>query len=615
MARGVVLLALSLLVATAAGARAVAADAAPQDRAALAAVPADRALPDVSVVAVELVGLEDAEAANARMAMTLARLSDKQRAGLGEARLQFLLRRIPAEVAKALEPFGWYAPRVDVRREPAPGGVRVVVDVDRGPPVTVRTLDAEVDGAARDDRFVMRELPKLRPRVGERFVHAEYEAGKQRVDRKLAERGYFAAARTTNRVEVRRAEGLADVALRWDSGPRHAMGDARFGPNLFRPGLLETLVDWQPGETYHRNRLLRLQRRLAQLDYFALIEVAPDEDAIDADLRVPVDITTTPAKRTSYTGAVSVGSDTGLGLRGGLNRRWVNDRGHKWLADAEWSQRRSGLSTQYRVPSLRRLPGWWRAEAAWLDEDPRDALGYERVSLAAGWQGQREPWSLSARVVFAEETTRTRLRRLDGENTQVLFYPEAALGWRQVDDPLWPEHALQASAAVRAGVIEFAGRRERFAQLDLGAQWLRALGERQRVVLRADLGTTAYGGDLETLAFPASLRYFAGGDRSIRGYGYREVGPRFEGEVLGGLHRVVASAEVQHDFTAQWGAAVFVDAGDAFNTRRGFDPKVGVGVGVRWRSPVGLVGVDVARGLDEAAGGGTRLHLSFGMGF
>lgn len=106
-----------------------------------------------------------------------------------------------------------------------------------------------------------------------------------------------------------------------------------------------------------------------------------------------------------------------------------------------------------------------------------------------------------------------------------------------------------------------------------------------------------------------------GGDRSIRGYGYREVGPRFEGETLGGLHRIVASAEYQYFFTEEWGAAVFVDAGDAFNTRSAFDPKVGVGVGARWRSPVGLVGVDVARGLDEAAGGGTRLHLSFGVGF
>jgi translocation and assembly module TamA len=580
-----------------------------------AEVPADRSLPPVSVLEVSLLGLDDEEAANARLAMTLARLSPKQRSGLSEARLQFLLRRAPAEVARALEPFGWYSPSVDVRREPVRGGVRVVVTVDRGEALVLKTMDADIDGAARDDRFVMRELPKLRPRVGERFVHSAYEAGKLRVERKLAERGYFQAQRKEGRVEVRRAAKSAEVRLRWASGPRHAMGEARFGANAFRPGLLEPLVDWAPGDSFHRNRLLRLQRRMAQLDYFALIDVVPLEDEAGADLRVPIEITTTPAKRTTYTAAVSVGTDTGLGLRGGLNRRWVNDRGHKWLADAEWSQRRSGLSTQYRIPSLRALPGWWSSELATLEEDPQDALGYERVSLSGGWQGQRDPWTLSGRLVFAEETTRPRQRRVDLDATQTLLYPELSATWRQIDDPLAPEEALQATAMLRGGLIEAGGNRRRFAQLELGAHWLKAIDDAQRLILRAELGTTAFGGSLESLEFPTSLRYFAGGDRSIRGYGYREVGPRFEGEVIGGLHRIVASAEYQYFFTESWGVAAFVDAGDAFNTRRGFDPKVGAGLGARWRSPVGLVGVDVAQGLDKDAGGGTRLHISFGAGF
>lgn len=575
----------------------------------------DRTLARVSVAEVVLLGLDDEEAANARLAVTLARLSATQRSDMSEARLQFLLRRIPAEVARALEPFGWYSPAVDVRREPLRDGVRIVVAIDRGEPLLVETLTADIDGAARDDRFVMRELPRLRPRVGERFVHSHYEAGTLRVDRKLAERGYFLAQRKASRVEVRRAARRADVRLRWDSGPRHAMGEARFGPNQFRPGLLEPLVDWAPGDTFHRNRLLRLQRRLAQLDYFALIDVVPMEDEAGADLRVPIEVTTTPAKRTSYTAAISVGSDTGVGARGGMNRRWVNDRGHKWLADAEWSQRRSGLSTQYRVPALRWLPGWWSGELAYLEEDPQDALGYERVALSGAWLGQRDPWALSGRLVFAEETTRPRLRRAGVDTTQTLLYPEFSATRRQTDDLLAPDQAQQMTATLRGGLIDAGGNRHRFAQFELRAYGLKTIDDAQRLILRGELGSTAFGGSLDALAFPTSLRYFAGGDRSIRGYGYREVGPRVEGEVVGGLHRIVASAEYQYFVTETWGAAVFVDAGDAFNARRDFDPKIGVGLGARWRSPVGLVGVDVAQGLDEAAGGGTRLHISFGVGF
>lgn len=571
--------------------------------------------PRVSVVDLTLDGLPDAEAANARLAMTVARLSTKQRADLSEARLQFLLRRIPGEVTTALEPFGWYSPTVDVRREPARDGVRIRVSVDPGEPVRVKTLDADLRGEARDDRFVMRELPKLKPAVGERFVHLDYEAGKFRIERKLADRGYFDAKRTTARVAVSRAAKAADVLLRWDSGPRHAMGEARFAANQFRPGLLQPLVDWRPGEAYHRNKLDRLQARLAALDYFALVEVVPAEDREGDALRVPIEITTTPAKRTAYGAALRFGSDTGAGVRGSMNRRWVNDRGHKWLSEMEWSQRRSGFTTQYRVPSLRRLPGWWNARVDYLTESPEAALGYERIGLGAGWQGRRDPYTVSGRVVFAEERTKLLRRDRFPDARQTMLYPEVAALYRRVDDPLDPDDSLQLTVALRAGVIEAASRRERFAQLEIGAQWLHGFGDSQVVILRGDAATTAYGGSLESLAFPTSLRYFAGGDRSIRGYGYREIGPRFEGETLGGLHRIVASAEYQYFFTEAWGAAVFVDAGDVFNRRDAFDPKIGVGVGARWRSPVGLVGVDVAQGLDEAAGGGTRLHLSFGVGF
>ena len=571
--------------------------------------------PRIRVVDITLAGLPDEEAANARLGMTLARLSVKQRSDLSEARLQFLLRRIPGEVTKALEPFGWYSPVVDVRREPARDGVRIRVSVDPGEPVRVKTLDADITGEARDDRFVMRELPKLEPDVGERFVHLDYEASKFRVERKLADRGYFEAKRTTARVAVSRAGKTADVLLRWESGPRHAMGEARFAANQFRPGLLPPLVDWTEGEPYHRNKLDRLRARLAQLDYFALVEVVPAEDGKGDALRVPIDITTTPAKRTAYTAALRFGSDTGVGVRGSMNRRWVNDRGHKWLSDFEWSQRRSGLTTQYRIPSLRRLPGWWGTRVEYLAEDPESALGYERLGLGAGWQGRRDPITLSGRVVFAEERTKLLRRDRFPDARQTMLYPELTATYRRVEDPLNPDDSLQLTVALRAGVIEAASNRQRFAQLEIGAQWLHGLGDSQAVILRGEAATTAYDGSLESLAFPASLRYFAGGDRSIRGYGYREIGPRFEGETLGGLHRIVASAEYQYFFTEEWGAAVFVDAGDVFNTRRGFDPKIGMGVGARWRSPVGLVGVDVAQGLDKAAGGGTRLHLSFGVGF
>lgn len=569
--------------------------------------------PPVRLLGVEVEGLPEAERENVRLALGFTRLTPAQRARMGEARLRFLSRRAEAEAAAALEPFGYYAPRVEVRRVAEADGVRIVVQVEAGEPVRVARLDARMAGEAEGDAAVAAALATLGPKPGEVLVHAEYEAGKQRVDRLLAERGYFDARLERHRVEVRRAAHSADIALFWNSGPRHRLGEARFAETGFREGLFDPFVEWSPGDPYERGKLSRLQQRLAALDYFALVEVAPDEEGIDEDLRVPVDVRTTPAKRTTYTAALSFGTDTGLGLRGGLNRRWVNARGHKWLAEAEWSELRTSLSTQYRVPAFRVWQGWYAAEGGLVREDPTTALGFERASLRAGWRGQREPWTLGADLVAARERAVTRSRI--ASRAANLAYPELSLQYRRMDDPLSPESGWHGRALLRGGLFDSEAGRRDFLQVQLGALWVWPVGERQRLVLRGEFGTTRLDGEDAVLAYPTSLRFFVGGDRSIRGYGYREVGPRFEGQVIGGLHMAVASVELQHFLDDQWGVALFADAGDAANTRRGLDPKLGVGVGARWRSPVGLLGVDVAQGLDREAGGGTRLHISFGISF
>jgi len=578
--------------------------------------PAASSASAVRVLAVEIEGLEETAASAVHAQLSLARLADVAEPSVSEARLRFLLRRAPAEVAGVLEAFGHYAPRIELQREPLRDGERIRVVVEPGEPVRVVAVDARMSGAAEADRFIRRELERLRPRPGEVFVHATHEAAKRRIDRRLAERGYLAARRTQSRVEVDRGERRATIRLHWDSGPRHALGAARFAPGVLRPERLDALVDWTPGTPFHEARLERLQQRLVQLDYFALVEVVPDEESIGPDLQVPIDIRTTPARRTRYTAALSLGSESGLGLRGGIDRRWVNDRGHKWRADAEASVRQRALSTQYRIPALQTLPGWYAMEAAWREERPQDALGFQRRDLRLGWQGRGEPWTAAAALVLAREDGRSRLRggAFDGAR-QTLLYPEFSIGHRRLDERLVPEDGGQWSATLRAGRIEARGQQQRFGQAELAAQWRAGSEARHGWLARIALATTAFEGDPESPEFPVSLRYFAGGDRSVRGYGHREIGPRLDGEVIGGLHRVEASLEYQFFPTERWGAALFVDAGDAFNRAAAFDVRLGLGLGLRWRSPIGPVGLDLARGLDRDAGGGTRLHLAFGVAF
>jgi translocation and assembly module TamA len=143
-------------------------------------------------------------------------------------------------------------------------------------------------------------------------------------------------------------------------------------------------------------------------------------------------------------------------------------------------------------------------------------------------------------------------------------------------------------------------------------QWFYGLDADSRLLLRGEAGRTFTG---ELLNLPPSLRYFAGGDRSVRGYGWREIGPRIRNSVgqpyaVGAANVVSASAEYERYFSGPWGAAVFVDTGSAFNGRQAA-LHTGVGIGLRWRSPVGPVRIDIARGLNQPESPFT-LHLNIG---
>ncbi|GAL06930.1 uncharacterized protein YtfM precursor [Photobacterium aphoticum] len=97
---------------------------------------------------------------------------------------------------------------------------------------------------------------------------------------------------------------------------------------------------------------------------------------------------------------------------------------------------------------------------------------------------------------------------------------------------------------------------------------------------------------------PPSMRFFVGGDNSLRGYSYQSVAPRDSGgKLLGGKYMVTSTVEYQYRVYGDWWGAVFYDYGAAWNDTP--DWLAGAGVGVRWASPVGPIRLDFAWGLDK----------------
>lgn len=592
------------------------------------------------VAEVHVLGLDEALEANVRTALGLV---DAVGRDIPARRLGYLVREADDEVREALEPFGHYNPRITVQRsdrdapepaaplpgeapvelapldgapEPDAAAVTVTITVDPGPAVRVRESAVAIEGPGGNDKYLARDLAAFEPTPGDVFDHAVYEASKARISRRLAERGYFDADFARRRVEVTRAANAADIDLAWTSGIRYDMGPLAFvqAPEpVVHATLLDRLVYWDEGSYWHQGKLDRLRESLQRLDYFAGIDIEPHPDRADGT-EVPVTVTLTPAKRDVYTAGLSYGTESGAGVRLGLERRYVNMRGHKARAELDYAQRRKTLTLQYRIPAFAWLDGWYTFGAQGLDEQT-DYIDTQKVELVASRSGEigrhwtaiaslhalRERWSFNV----DEDTGAPR----EEPRYASFVYPSLRGEYIDVDNRMEARRGIGATGMLRAG-IEGAGSDASFAQLHLTARWFRGLDADSRLIVRGELGHTW--SDAFT-QLPPTLRFYAGGDRSIRGYAFREVGPRVAttaGEFSVGARNVAtAGIEYERYFGPKWGGAVFVDTGSAFDDSPDF--RTGVGVGVRWRSPVGPLRVDIARGLDDPDSA-FQLYLTLG---
>jgi translocation and assembly module TamA len=411
-------------------------------------------------------------------------------------------------------------------------------------------------------------------------------------------------------VTVRPESQSADIELIWDSGPRYRFGEVRFsGDAPFPDQFLQQFVTWREDAWFNSEQVLNLQQRLVDADYFELVSVQPALDE-KKDGKVPIDVLLNRDERTVYSGEVYYSTDFGAGVRVGAERRWLNKKGHKADAEIEYSQRLEEYSVHYQIPRPGREDRSYDYGAAYRDETT-DVSRSRNFQLAASRSERR--WHGFTRTIGFKYLKGDFQIGPDDENPEFgssqLLWAEGTLTRRRVNDRLAPRRGYVFNVGVRLASDAVVSDTD-IAQAFSGITWLLPQGDNGRLKLRGEVGAMAVG-DFDAL--PPDLRFYAGGDRSVRGFDYHEIGEtNANGIVIGGQYLAVASAEYEYYFKEDWGAAVFVDAGDAFSDA--FNLNVGAGVGVRWRSPLGPIRVDfgfpVVTDLDPEDS--WRLHVQLG---
>jgi translocation and assembly module TamA len=516
-----------------------------------------------------------------------------------EARARGISRQSLSESRDILKALGYYQPKIEqsLARD-AEGCWQATLKIDPGPATHIVAIDVQIQGDAEADAAFVELLRNPPFTQGDRLDHGRYDAYKAQFERLAVRRGYYDARFSISEIRVDPVLTEASIVLHYDSGIRYHYGDTTIeeaGPSV---EFVSRYVPFKSGDPVDSSQLVELQRRLIDSQYFAAVSVRP-QIAQRHNGQVDVQVSLQPVKTWHF--SVGLGIDTNSGPRTSLavENRLLNPQGDGASAEMSLSPKRKQFEISHRHPledPTREFRQWKFGvldEQTDTSDSTRQSIGWSRVrALDSGW-------ARTLGIGYRREISEIGSLRVKSE----LFLPTWALqkrsatgdrritrGWRaNLDLSFAAKNVLSDTSLIQVhaqtkGIITV-GPGRLISRLELGSTWVDEFSE-----------------------VPASIRYFAGGDNSVRGYDFETLGPRDdEGNVVGGRHLVVGSLEFDTPISENWDAALFVDAGDAFNN----EPKLkqSVGVGVRWHTLVGTIRLDLAVPSD---GSGLRLHIFMG---
>ncbi|WP_447553015.1 autotransporter assembly complex protein TamA [Vreelandella sp. EE22] len=545
---------------------------------------------------------------------------------------------------EAMRVFGYYEPGITVDVNQTPVRVRI----EPGAAVRIEELSINIRGAAQDDPPFQDALDEFPLSEGDVLNHAPWDQLSSDFSGLAIERGYFDWGFSDRRMEVRPYLESARLYMDFDSGPRYQFGNTVITGSHIDPDRLRQMRGFETGDPYLAESVARYSQRLGETRWFSSVTVRPrlqtaqelvvspprggspwfdsatasqpqrprlSSAAFTSALsisqpgnnRLPIDVTVEPADRHQFETGIGYATDVGPRLRFGWQQPWINSLGHSLNHDLYISGPDQRFTGVYNIPLEDPIRDNYRLQYGIRNRDDNDTRSLEgTVEFARRWEFENR-WvqTLYFRTTYEDFT------QGDLSDEVWLYYP--GIQWsrtrtRPARFPVWGDRQQLS--------LEYSdtawGSDARFARVTGDTEWIRTLNADNRFLARLSIGA------IETDDFdkiPPSLRFFAGGDRSVRGYSYESLAPRNdEGLLLGGQQMLTSTLEYQRRVRGDWWGAAFVDNGNAFDDWGPDDLKTGAGLGVRWVSPVGPIRFDVAHPFDDDDND-WRIHFSIGPEF
>ena len=515
--------------------------------------------------------------------------------------------RVDDAIREGLKALGYYEPTIDFELKPPPAKGRQVLlaKVTPGEPVRIGGTDVILRGGARTDSDYL-DLLKTRPKIGTVLNHGDYDHFKGSLTSVALRKGYFDSEFNKSQLGVAVDRHQAFWDIDYDSGERYRFGDVTFEGSQIREEYLQHLVPFKKGDYYQSSDLAELNRRLSATGWFNSVVVAPEFEKSRKTKVLPLHGVVSPRSENTVELGGGYSTDVGPRVKASWKKPWVNSYGHSLTTSLSVSAPEQQLDFSYKMPLLKNpLEQYYLVQGGFKSTDLNDTkadsttLAVSRYwDLSSGWQRAINlRWSLD------------HFTQGDVTNTTMLFYPGVSISRTRSRGGLMPtwgdsqRYSIDYSNTAWGSDVDFS-------VIQAQNVWIRTLYDRHRFVVRGNLGWIETG-DFDRV--PPDLRFFAGGDRSIRGYKYKSIAPRDDkGKLIGASKLATGSLEYQYNVTGKWWGAVFVDGGEAVSDIRDSDWKKGAGVGVRWQSPVGPIKLDFAVPVGDKDEHGLQFYIGLG---
>ena len=555
-------------------------------------------------VSVTITGVEDELLSNVRGFLPLFRFDDKEAPSVG--RLRYLHGQSEEAILQALAPFGYYRPTVVLDLEEIDGVWQATYTIEPGDRIPIKSVDVKISGEAESDPAFADAIEQSTLKTGAPLLHEDYELLKQRFQVLASQRGYFDSVLKESKIQIDLKNYESVIVLHLDSGARYFLGFVSF--NQDKPWLNDNILgrfsDIKPGQPYLVEDLQQLQGDLSNTEFYKEVTLDVSPEAAGENRIIPVNVNLVARNPTRYSFGGGYGTDTGARIKAGITQRRVNRAGHHFTAEALLAELKYGVAGEYIIPGADPRTDSWGIRAS-IEDENSDNRNFTSGRLGGYYRHRDGLWMKTYALDYLIE----RFEVSGADETSKLLIP--SVEWTrtfpaEMDKRVYATYGTLLQLSVR-GASDSVLSDTDFIQPMVSGKWIYSFSNSTRLIARGAAGTTSVS-DFDKL--PTSLRFFTGGDKTVRGYAYNAIGPLLDTDVIGGKHLLESSLEYEVPVSEKWSVAVFADVGDAFDDDP--DYKTGMGVGVRWRSPIGPVRLDFGHALDDPPGKPLRLHLTIG---